>query len=288
MPLEFVIRDGKLTGMNLTRWHDVMDAEAEGEPRLVPTGEPPVFLPCDEVLLAVGQSNAFPFIEAELGIKMTSIAACRSSTRSPCNLHWTKVFFRRRFRLRSRKTSSPLSPTATRPPFPSTSSASGLNPCTSGRRRTPTWSVRRWASMTGSMKAGYPPIERYRSYRWSEKVKSLKDRLLEVELGFDTSRPATVEARRCLNCDVQTVFIAETCIECDACVDVCPESCINFVANGRRGGSPPAAAGARRQPLASPLCLGPCPPAGSWSRTRTSACTAASAPSAVRPRPGKC
>ena len=54
-----------------------------------------------------------------------------------------------------------------------------------------------------------------------DKVKSLKDRLLEVELGFDKKR-GHKEARRCLNCDVQTVFIAQTCIECDACVDICP------------------------------------------------------------------
>ena len=63
------------------------------------------------------------------------------------------------------------------------------------------------------------------------KAKTLKDRLLEVELGFDR-QVGQAEAHRCLNCDVQTVFHAAECIECDACVDACPESCINFVANG--------------------------------------------------------
>jgi ferredoxin len=63
------------------------------------------------------------------------------------------------------------------------------------------------------------------------KTKTLKDRLLEVELGFDREQGKT-ESLRCLNCDVQTVFFASECIECDACVDACPESCINFIDNG--------------------------------------------------------
>ncbi|MGB5684884.1 MAG: 4Fe-4S dicluster domain-containing protein, partial [Candidatus Electrothrix sp.] len=62
------------------------------------------------------------------------------------------------------------------------------------------------------------------------KVKSIKDRLMEVELGFDRESGLT-ESRRCLNCDVQTVFTADACIECDACVDICPTTCINFLTN---------------------------------------------------------
>ena len=63
------------------------------------------------------------------------------------------------------------------------------------------------------------------------KVKSIKDRLLEVELGFD-QKLGHKEAHRCLNCDVQTVFFVEECIECDACVDICPTDCITFTGNG--------------------------------------------------------
>jgi formate dehydrogenase (NADP+) beta subunit len=54
---------------------------------------------------------------------------------------------------------------------------------------------------------------------------------VEVELGFDREL-GWLEARRCLNCDVQTVFTRELCIECDACVDICPMDCITFTANG--------------------------------------------------------
>src|SRR5690606_38917067 len=62
-------------------------------------------------------------------------------------------------------------------------------------------------------------------------AKTLKDRKVEVELGFDITT-AYKEAERCLNCDVQTVFDELRCIECDACVDICPTDCISFVTNG--------------------------------------------------------
>ena len=62
-------------------------------------------------------------------------------------------------------------------------------------------------------------------------VISLKNIKVEVELGFDR-RLGFAEARRCLNCDVQTVFAPRLCIECDACVDICPMDCISFTVNG--------------------------------------------------------
>ncbi len=65
----------------------------------------------------------------------------------------------------------------------------------------------------------------------AEKKKALKDRMMEVELGFD-AEVGYEEAMRCLNCDVQTVFDEARCIECDACTDVCPTNCINFIDNG--------------------------------------------------------
>lgn len=63
----------------------------------------------------------------------------------------------------------------------------------------------------------------------ADKAKTLKDRLKEVELGFDL-QTAFKEAERCLNCDVQTIFTDDKCIECDACMDVCPTNCITFTA----------------------------------------------------------
>ena len=74
-------------------------------------------------------------------------------------------------------------------------------------------------------------IDRRHAVPTVDRVKSLHDRLMEVELGF-SKKTGHEEASRCLNCDVQTVFEFSTCIECDSCVDVCPESCINFIDNG--------------------------------------------------------
>ncbi len=76
-----------------------------------------------------------------------------------------------------------------------------------------------------------------------DRAKSLRDRLLEVELGFN-KKTGHQEASRCLNCDVQTVFEFSTCIECDSCVDVCPESCINLHRQRQRGRSAHKAPGA--------------------------------------------
>ena len=64
-----------------------------------------------------------------------------------------------------------------------------------------------------------------------DKTVTLTNRKLEVERGFDLET-GYLEAERCLNCDIQTVFSTELCIECDACMDVCPTDCINFTANG--------------------------------------------------------
>jgi ferredoxin len=64
-----------------------------------------------------------------------------------------------------------------------------------------------------------------------DKVIALKDIRTEVELGYDP-KLALGEAYRCLNCDVQTVFTGSLCIECDACVDICPMDCITFTPNG--------------------------------------------------------
>jgi ferredoxin len=69
---------------------------------------------------------------------------------------------------------------------------------------------------------------------WADKKITLADIKVEVELGFD-KKQGWLEAQRCLNCDVQTVFTDTLCIECDACVDICPMDCITFTVNGDEG-----------------------------------------------------
>jgi formate dehydrogenase (NADP+) beta subunit len=64
-----------------------------------------------------------------------------------------------------------------------------------------------------------------------DKAEALSNVRLEVELGFD-QKVGFKEAQRCLNCDIETVFAEPLCIECDACVDICPVDCITFTENG--------------------------------------------------------
>ena len=112
---------------------------------------------------------------------------------------------------------------------------------------------------------------------------------IEVELGFNAEQTAR-EVQRCLNCDVETVFTPPSCIECDACIDICPVHCLTITRDGdeedlRQRLSAPALnldAGSLR--LRAPAANRP----HHGSRTKTSASTAACAPSAVPPRPGTC
>jgi len=224
-PVEFVVKAGKLVGMHFQRVEPQHDKD--GKRKMVPILEPPVFIPCDQVLLAVGQLNAFPFIEEEAGITMNDYGLPDLDELT----HQSSVpniFFG--------------GDAAFGPKNVITAVAHGHQAAISidlfcqGKELTA-----RPAPETNlvSMKMGMQEWlyeshisndERY-AVPVVDKVKSLKNRLVEVELGF-SKKTGHNESMRCLNCDVQTVFDFSTCIECDSCVDICPESCINFIENG--------------------------------------------------------
>ncbi len=224
-PLEFVINEGKLIGMNFEKVK--AERDNEGRRKLIPTGEEPVFIPCDQVLLAVGQQNALPFIDADLGITMNErgLPLLDEVTHQSSVPH---IFFG--------------GDAAFGPKNVITAVAHGHQAAISidlfcqgkdlHKRPAPSTNL---VSMKMGMQewlyhSQVSDDERY-AVPTVDKVKSLKNRLVEVELGF-SKKTANVEALRCLNCDVQTVFDYSTCIECDSCVDVCPESCITFTENG--------------------------------------------------------
>ena len=217
--------NGKLTGMTF----EIVRAEydAKGRRSLVATGEPDVFLECDEVLVAVGQENAFPWIESDCGIEFDrwGLPVLGENTFQSTV---SKVFFG--------------GDAAYGPKNIITAVAQGHEAAVSIDRFLHGESVAvRPAPLTQlmSQKMG---IHEW-SYRndvsndtrfavpWAAAEQALASIKVEVELGFDVAT-AIKEASRCLNCDVQTVFNSDTCIECDACVDICPTDCISFTTNG--------------------------------------------------------
>ena len=225
VPKSFEHKEGKLTGMTFEIVRAVYDEK--GRRTLVPTGEPDARFECDAVLVAVGQENAFPWIEEDCGIAfdkwglpvlgkdtfqstVPNVFFGGDAAYGPKNIitavahgHEAAVSIDRHLN---------GEPVDRRPPprVNLLSQKMGIHE----------WSYRN--DVSGDARFKVP---------WAKAETALASIRVEVELGFDAAT-AFKEASRCLNCDVQTVFNRDTCIECDACVDICPMDCITFTANG--------------------------------------------------------
>ncbi len=225
VPKAFVHEHGKLTGMTF----EIVRAEHDdkGRRKLVPTGEPDAFFACDEVLIAVGQENAFPWIERNVGIDFDQwgLPLLREGTFQST---LPKVFFG--------------GDAAYGPKNIITAVAQGHEAAVSidllldgqdvAARPAPRTNL--MSEKMGIHEWAYdndPSNDLRYKVPWANAEKALASIKVEVELGFD-ARTAFKEAGRCLNCDVQTVFTPKLCIECDACVDICPMDCISFTHNG--------------------------------------------------------
>lgn len=225
VPKEFVIENGHLKGMLF----EIVDAvyDENGRRSLKPTGAPDVFFEADEVLIAVGQENSFPWIERDLGIEfdkweMPVLDKVSFQSTLP------KVFFGGDAALGPKNVITAVAQ--------GHQAAISIDLFCNGEsvhdRPAPftnlihqKMGIHEWIydnDISGDLRFKVPH---------AEKNKALTDRKLEVELGFDAAT-AFREAQRCLNCDVQTVFNTTRCIECDACVDICPTTCITFTENG--------------------------------------------------------
>ena len=225
VPKAFVHEGGKLTGMSF----ELVRAEydASGRRSLVPTGEPDAFFACDEVLVAVGQENAFPWIERDVGIDFDRWGLpVLGQTTFQSTL--PRVFFG--------------GDAAFGPKNIITAVAQGHEAAVSidlflggqdvAARPGPRANL--VSQKMGIHEWSYdndPSNDLRYKVPWAKAEKALASIQVEVELGFD-ARTAFKEAARCLNCDVQTVFTPSLCIECDACVDICPMDCITFTDNG--------------------------------------------------------
>ncbi|MFL6691871.1 MAG: FAD-dependent oxidoreductase [Ramlibacter sp.] len=225
VPKAFVHEGGKLTGMTFEVVKAVYDEL--GRRSLVPTGEPEAFFECDDVLVAVGQENAFPWIERDSGVAFdgSGLPKLFKDTHQSTLPH---VFFG--------------GDAAFGPKNIITAVAHGheaavsidrfLNGLDTARRPGPL--VNLMSQKMGIHEWSYDndtSVDLRYKVPWAKAEIALASIKVEVELGFDAAT-AFKEAQRCLNCDVQTVFTESTCIECDACVDICPMDCITFTANG--------------------------------------------------------
>jgi len=225
VPKTFVIEGGKLAGMTFEKVKAEYDEK--GRRSLVPTGEPDTHVECDDVLVAVGQENAFPWIEKDAGLEFDrwGMPVVNEATFQATN---PKVFFGGDAAFGPKNIIWAVAhghqaaisihkfcqgeDVAERP-------APGVT-LTSQKMGIHEWSYDNQVS--NDLRYAVPHLE---------KEAALADIKAEVELGYD-EKLAYAEAQRCLNCDVQTVFETKLCIECDACVDICPMDCISFVENG--------------------------------------------------------
>jgi len=225
VPKAFVHEGGTLTGMRFEIVEAVYDDQ--GRRSLVPTGAPDVFVPADTVLVAVGQENAFPWIEAESGIQFDrwGLPILKAETFQSTV---PQVFFG--------------GDAAFGPKNIITAVAHGHEAAVSIDRylngedpaRRPPPMTHLMSQKMGIHEWSYSnDVSDDTRFKvpWAAAEKALASIKVEVELGFDAAT-AFKEASRCLNCDVQTVFNRDTCIECDACVDICPMDCITFTTPG--------------------------------------------------------
>src|SRR5690349_1658422 len=225
VPKEFTHKNNKLSGVLFEKVEARRDDK--GRRQLVPTGEADVHIECDDVLVAVGQENAFPWIERDIGLDfdrwgmpkvdpktmqstLPTVFFGGDAAFGPKNIIWAVAHGH--------------------------DAAVSIDKLCHGEdvSERPPPEVTLASQKMGIHEWSYDndiSLERRLRVPLQDLSATLKNIKMEVELGFDRQQ-AYAEAQRCLNCDVQTVFSAPACIECDACVDICPMDCITFTENG--------------------------------------------------------
>ena len=223
-PKEFVVEEGRLKGMIF----ELMEYEIDSSGKIASsrvTGEE--FFPCDEVILAIGQENAFPWVERDIGIEFDrwgvpvvdrvtyqctreGVFFGGDAAFGPENIIWA-VEHGHQAAISIHKYCHGESITERMPP--------GMNLLASKM------GIHEWSYSNDYETAARRPMQHMSLEKRFRKLD------IEVELGF-TPEQAAREAQRCLNCDIQTVFEAPLCIECDACVDICPVHCLTIAPNG--------------------------------------------------------
>ena len=223
VPKSYVIENGKLKGMMFEKVEAVYN---NGKSKLVPTGEADVFFEADDVIIAIGQENKFDWIERDLDVTFdqwdmpivdkTTFASTRSG-----------LFFGGDAALGPKNVITAVAQghqAAISIDLYCQGEDINLRPDPNVKLFSTKMGIHEWSYDNDVTTEFRYPVPQ------ADKVQTLTDRKMEVELGFDL-KTAFREAQRCLNCDVQTVFTESKCIECDACMDICPTNCITFTYN---------------------------------------------------------
>ena len=221
-PVRFVIENGKLTGMEFETFNS---SEVDGKLVQDPAGN--VILPCDSVILAIGQENAFTWVERDMGLDFdkwdmpvvdkTTFMATRKgiffggdAAFGPANIIWA-VEQGHQAAISIHNYCQGL-PVTERPPQGQTLSNTKMG-------------LHEWAYSND-----YSPVPRQKMTHVDMPLRFTK-MTIEVENGF-TEEQTREEVQRCLNCDIETGFTDSLCIECDACIDICPVDCLTMTTNG--------------------------------------------------------
>ena len=225
VPREFTHENRRLTGVVFQKVAATYGEK--GRRSLVPTGEPDIHIACDDVLVAIGQENAFPWIERDAGLEfdrwgmpkvdpvtmqssIPTVFFGGDAAFGPKNIIWAVAHGHQAAISMDKLLNGDDIRIRPPPELAVSSQKMGIHE----------WSYDNAVSLDQRFRV---PLR--------EKAVALRDVKAEVELGFDT-KLGYLEAERCLNCDIQTVFTDSLCIECDACVDICPMDCITFTADG--------------------------------------------------------
>ena len=225
VPKAFIHEGGKLKAMSFDKVEAKVDAKGRRE--LVPTGEPEVVMECDDVLVAIGQENSFPWIERDIGMEFDRWGMPKVDPKTlqssipnvffggdaafgPKNIIWAVAHGHdAAISIDKFLNGEDLS----------------VRPAPGVQVSSQKMGIHEWSydnDISAAIRNKVP---------WRDLGTTLKDIKVEVEMGFDL-KLAYSETQRCLNCDVQTVFARNLCIECDACVDICPVDCLTFTENG--------------------------------------------------------
>ncbi|MGE0816578.1 MAG: FAD-dependent oxidoreductase [Vicinamibacterales bacterium] len=222
-PVRFIVENGVLTGMEFDKFHSF---EKDGKLVQEPAGRETI--PCDTVVLAIGQDNAFPWIERTIGLEFdkkwdmpivdrTTFMSTRpgvffggDAAFGPANIIWA-VEHGHQAAISVHQYCQGL-PVTERPP-------QGMN-LTSTKMGLHEWAYANEYSGAARQKMKHV-----------EMPARFATMTIEVEEGFNEAQ-TEAEVQRCLNCDVQTHFTDNLCIECDACIDICPVDCLTITRPG--------------------------------------------------------